>query len=128
MKISLDWLRDYVDTSLSADEIGDILSNLGFPIESVEQVGDDTMLDVEVTSNRGDCLGHIGIARELAAATGQELKIPVIDLTESDKEAQSMVQVKIDEPDLLKVTGMRIRIHQIYLERPLTVDSFGLYQ
>ena len=100
MKISLDWLRDYVDTSLSADEIGDILSNLGFPIESVEQVGDDTMLDVEVTSNRGDCLGHIGIARELAAATGQELKIPVIDLTESDKEAQSMVQVKIDEPAL----------------------------
>ena len=100
MKISLDWLRDYVDTELSADEIGDILSNLGFPIESTEQVGDDTMLDVEVTSNRGDCLSHIGIARELAAATGKELKIPAIDLSESDKEASSMVQVKIHEPAL----------------------------
>jgi phenylalanyl-tRNA synthetase beta subunit len=33
MKISLDWLRDYVETDLSADEIGEILSNLGFPIE-----------------------------------------------------------------------------------------------
>ena len=100
MKISLDWLRDYVDTELSADEIGNILSNLGFPIESTEQVGDDTMLDVEVTSNRGDCLSHIGIARELAAATGKELKIPAIDLSESDKEASSMVQVKIHEPAL----------------------------
>ncbi|RKY14109.1 MAG: phenylalanine--tRNA ligase subunit beta [Planctomycetota bacterium] len=100
MKISLDWLREYVDTTLSADEIGDILSNLGFPIESTEQVGDDTMLDVEVTSNRGDCLGHIGIARELAAATGAELNIPAIELAESDKDAQTMVQVKINEPAL----------------------------
>ncbi len=100
MKISLDWLRDYVDTNLSTDEIGDILSNLGFPIEGVEQIGDDTMMDVEVTSNRGDCLGHIGVARELAVATGQELKIPDINLSESDKAAESMVQVKIDEPGL----------------------------
>ena len=100
MKISLDWLRDYVETDLSADEIGDILSNLGFPIEGVEQVGDDTMLDVEVTSNRGDCLGHIGVARELAAATGKELKIPAIELAESDNDVQAMVQVKINEPAL----------------------------
>jgi phenylalanyl-tRNA synthetase beta chain len=100
MKISLDWLREYVNTTLSADEIGDILSNLGFPIESTEQVGDDTMLDVEVTSNRGDCLGHIGVARELAAATGAELKIPEINLAESDKDVQTMIQVKIHEPAL----------------------------
>ncbi|MCD6175491.1 MAG: phenylalanine--tRNA ligase subunit beta [Planctomycetes bacterium] len=100
MKISLDWLRDYVEMDLSANEIGDILSNLGFPIESTEPIGGDTMLDVEVTSNRGDCLGHIGVARELAAATGAELKIPAIELTESDKDVQAMVQVKINEPAL----------------------------
>lgn len=100
MKISLDWLCDYVDTTLSADEIGDILSNLGFPIESIERVGDDTVLDVEVTSNRGDCLGHIGIARELAMATGKTLKLPEINLNESNKDVQSMVQVHIHEPAL----------------------------
>ncbi len=100
MKISLDWLRDYVEMDLSANEIGDILSNLGFPIEGTEQVGDDTMLDVEVTSNRGDCLGHIGVARELAAATGSKLKIPAIELAESGNDVQSMVQVKINEPAL----------------------------
>ena len=100
MKISLDWLRDYVDTSLSAEEISDILSNLGFPIESTETVGDDTMIDVEITSNRGDCLGHIGIARELAAAVGTELKLPAIDLKETEETTAGLVKVEIHEPAL----------------------------
>jgi phenylalanyl-tRNA synthetase beta chain len=108
MKISLEWLRDYVDTNLSADEIGEILSNLGFPIEETQQVGNDTVLDVEITSNRGDCLGHIGLARELAAATGKELKIPAIDLQESDSDAHSMVLVEINEPDLCNRYTARI--------------------
>jgi phenylalanyl-tRNA synthetase beta chain len=100
MRISLDWLRDYVDIDLSADEIGEILSNLGFPIESIEAVGDDTLLDVEITSNRGDCLGHIGIARELAGAIGKPLTLPDITLDESDHDAAAMVQVHIHEPAL----------------------------
>ena len=100
MKISLDWLRDYVDINLSAEEIADILSNLGFPIEAIETVGNDTMLDVEITSNRGDCLGHIGIARELAAAIEKELKLPKVDLTESDEDAAGLIKVEIHEPAL----------------------------
>ncbi|MBC8377579.1 MAG: phenylalanine--tRNA ligase subunit beta, partial [Planctomycetes bacterium] len=108
MKISLNWLRDYVDTSLSAEEIGEILSNLGFPIESIEAIGDDTMLDVEVTSNRGDCLGHIGVARELAAAVGTKLKLPAIDLKEADETAAGLVKVQIQEPPLCNRYTARI--------------------
>ena len=108
MKISLNWLRDYVDTSLSAEEIGEILSNLGFPIESIEAIGDDTMLDVEVTSNRGDCLGHIGVARELAAAVGAKLKLPAIDLKEADETAAGLVKVQIQEPPLCNRYTARI--------------------
>ncbi len=100
MKISLEWLQDYVDTDLSAEKIGDILSDLGFPIEEIEAVGGDTMLDVEITSNRGDCLGHIGIARELAGAIGSALKLPAIDLKESDEDAAGLVSVEIKEPNL----------------------------
>ncbi len=100
MNISLDWLRDYVQTELSAEEIGDILSDLGFPIESIETVGDDTMLDVEITSNRGDCLGHIGIARELSAATGKQLTLPSFELVESDESAETLIGVEIHEPAL----------------------------
>jgi phenylalanyl-tRNA synthetase beta chain len=53
-----------------------------------------------VTSNRGDCLGYIGIARELAAATGAELIMPKIELDESEKDVAELAGVQIDEPDL----------------------------
>jgi phenylalanyl-tRNA synthetase beta chain len=101
MKISLAWLRDYVDTSgFTPRQIGEILSDRGLPIESIEPFGDDTVIDVEITSNRGDCLGHIGIARELAGAWGRPLIMPTVELPESDKEAGQFVDVKIEEPTL----------------------------
>ncbi len=100
MKISLNWLSDYVETGHSAEQIADILSDLGLPCEAIVQLGGDTVIDVEITSNRGDCLSYIGIARELAAATGKELKTPVVKLDESDKNVTEFADVKIAEPDL----------------------------
>jgi phenylalanyl-tRNA synthetase beta chain len=101
MKISLNWLNDYVDTGgLTAPQLAEILSNLGLPCEGIESLGDDSVIDVEVTSNRGDCLSHIGIARELAAATGKELRLPQVHFEENDRPASEFVQVEIREPDL----------------------------
>ncbi len=100
MKISLDWLNDYIETGLEAEAMAEMLSDLGFPCEGIDRVGDDVVLDVEVTSNRGDCLSHIGVARELAAATGKPLKLPEIVLEEMDKAASDFVQVEIEEPEL----------------------------
>ncbi len=102
MKISLNWLNDYVQTGLPAEQIAEILSNLGLPCEGIEHLADDSVIDVEVTSNRGDCLSHIGIARELAAATGKPLSLPKIEFPEMDKPASDFVQVEIREPDLCK--------------------------
>ncbi len=74
MDISMRWLNQYLSPSdLSPEEADHILTEAGMPIEEYKPVvlpnGDqDMVLDVEVTSNRGDCLGHIGIAREIAAA------------------------------------------------------------
>jgi len=100
MKISLNWLSDYIETGLGAEQIAEILSDLGFPCEGIEHLDDDVVIDVEVTSNRGDCLGYIGIARELAAATGKKLKISDIELDELDKDAAEFVSVEIVAPDL----------------------------
>jgi len=102
MKVSLNWLRDYVDIDRKAEEVAEILSNLGLPCEGIEVLADDVVIDVEVTSNRGDCLSHIGIARELAAATGKELRLPEIHLVEMDRPASDFVQVEIREPDLCR--------------------------
>jgi len=100
MKISLDWLNEYVSTGLGAEQIAEVLSNLGLPCEGIEHLDGDSVIDVEVTSNRGDCLSHIGIARELAAATGKELRLPQVHLDEMDKPASEFVEVEIREPDL----------------------------
>ena len=108
MKVLLSWLKDYVDIELSAcgepsrtaQEVAEILSNRGFPYEGIEQLDGDAVIDVEVTSNRGDCLGYIGVARELAAATGKELKLPKVELVESSKPASEFASVEIREPGL----------------------------
>jgi len=100
MKISLDWLSDYVEIDRSAEKVAGILSNVGFPTEGIESLESDTVIDVEVTSNRGDGLSHIGIARELAAATGRNLKIPKIELPEGDKEVREFVDVRIEQSRL----------------------------
>jgi len=108
MKILLSWLSDYIETGLSAEQTAETLSDLGFPCEGIEYLDGDAVIDVEVTSNRGDCLGYIGIGRELAAATGKELKIPAVELDESDKAAADFAGVEIAEPDLCSRYTARI--------------------
>jgi phenylalanyl-tRNA synthetase beta chain len=100
MKVLLSWLRDYIETGLPAEEIAGVLSDMGLPCEGIESLGSDAIIDIEVTSNRGDCLSFIGIARELAAATGKELKIPAVKLDESAKDVTKFAAVEVAEPDL----------------------------
>lgn len=80
MKIGYNWIRDICDTDLPVRELADRLTGVGLVVEEVSQVGDnDYCLDVEVTANRSDCLGIIGMARELAAATGCALRLEDYD-------------------------------------------------
>ena len=72
MKISLQWLNEYVDIGYQAQSIAEILSDRGFPCEGIETFQDDSIIDVEITSNRGDCLGHIGIIGELTPRIDME--------------------------------------------------------
>jgi len=69
MKASVRWLGRLVgDPGLSADAADAALTDAGFPLDAREPLETgDTRLEVEVTSNRGDCLSHIGLAREVAA-------------------------------------------------------------
>src|SRR5262245_41139126 len=64
MRLVLSWLRDFVDIKASAEEIADKIGLRGFEVASVE----DDVIDFEVTANRPDCLGVMGLAREVATA------------------------------------------------------------
>lgn len=77
MLISYRWLCRYLASNPGRDAAETALIEAGFPIESREELpGGDLRLDVEITSNRGDCLSHIGLAREVAAKLGLALKPP----------------------------------------------------
>jgi len=76
MKVSLRWLNTMLEPAVDAREAARLLSVGGFPVENTLPVGNDTMLDVEVTSNRPDVLSHVGVAREIAARSPRALKAP----------------------------------------------------
>jgi phenylalanyl-tRNA synthetase beta chain len=71
VKLLVSWLRDFVDVTIPADELGRMLSMRGFELAAVEPApppasSDDAIIDLEITANRPDCLGVIGLAREVA--------------------------------------------------------------
>ncbi len=100
MNISLNWLTDYVDVSLPIKELGELLTRIGLNLEGVTETDTDIVLDLEITSNRPDCLGHLGVARELAAATGVAFRPPTIgDLPTSGNVAE-LTSVDVQVPDL----------------------------
>ncbi|WP_428389500.1 phenylalanine--tRNA ligase subunit beta [Mucisphaera sp.] len=107
MKISLNWLNTCLSRAVDAQEAENLLTNHGFPIEETEQVGDDLMLDVEVTSNRGDCLSHLGVAREITAGSDRNLVLPEIE-TPTDPDAPAPVKVTVDNPDACPLYTARI--------------------
>ncbi len=78
MKISLNWLKDYVSFKLTKDELMYRLTMLGLEVEKVHSVGSDTVFELEITPNRPDCLNVIGIAREISAGLNVPLKEPMV--------------------------------------------------
>jgi phenylalanyl-tRNA synthetase beta chain len=105
MIVSLDWLADYVDLP-PVDELTERLLLAGLNHESTEIVGADKAVDLEVTSNRPDCLGHVGVAREVAVLTNRPLRIPTVEPPEST--AESAVSVEIEAGDICPYYSARV--------------------
>ena len=100
MKISLEWLSEYLPGPLEAQRAADALTQGGLPVESIEADGNDTVIDVEVTSNRGDCLSHVGIARELSALLTRDFHEVNPSARESAASAAASTSVRIEAQDL----------------------------
>src|ERR1700712_1948567 len=100
MKISLEWLSEFLPGNITAEAAGEALTPGGLPVEVFEQHGDDDVIDVEVTSNRGDCLSHRGVARELAALLDRPFNEPKYEPSEVGAPASAAVSVRIDAPAL----------------------------
>lgn len=90
----------------------------------------DTVLDIGVTPNRSDCLSIVGVAREVAAITGKELRYPTTVVTENDEEIQGITSVAIEDPDLCPrytariIKNVRIGPSPFWMRRRL--EAIGL--
>ena len=109
MKVQVDWLKEYTEIDVPADELGHVLTMAGLEIESHETVdlpdGEKSeVLELNVTPNRGYCLSHIGVAREVSALLNKSLKLsdPIKALaTKSGAVAvEDRVSVENLEPEL----------------------------
>ncbi len=100
MKVLYNWLKEYVDAKAPAGDLRAKLSLAGIPIDSIEESAAGPVLDAEITANRPDCLGHYGVAREVAAMYRLPLKPVQPKLKESAEKAADATRVEIEAPDL----------------------------
>jgi phenylalanyl-tRNA synthetase beta chain len=99
MLISWDWLSDYVKLSNPLDEVVTRWALSGLNHESTTWVEGEPVIDLEVTSNRADCLGHIGVAREAAVLYGVPLTIPDPKLPSSAQSIHELLTVENRFPE-----------------------------
>lgn len=108
MKISLEWLSEYLPGPLDANALAEALTAGGLPVEVIDRVGDDTVIDVEVTSNRGDCLSHLGVARELASLLDRSFKPVEPRVAEAATAAAAVARVEIADLARCPYYGARV--------------------
>ncbi len=100
MIVSWNWLKEYVPLQMDAAELEHRLAMSGLNHESTESVGDDLAIDLEVTSNRPDCLGHLGVAREVAVLWDLPLTEPDPQPAVGGPDVAELTKVTIDCPEL----------------------------
>src|SRR5437764_238591 len=100
MKVVYNWLKDFVDVTAPPQELASRLALSGTNIAGVEDGPHGAVIDAEVGSNRPDCLGHVGIAREVAAIYKLPLKPVSPKPKESAAKASDAMKVEIQAPEL----------------------------
>jgi phenylalanyl-tRNA synthetase beta chain len=100
MKVLYNWLKEFVELTAAPEELRTRLSLSGTAVEALEQTAAGPLLDAELTSNRADCLGHYGIAREAAVLFGLPLKHVDPHPRESSERVATATRVQIDSPEL----------------------------
>lgn len=105
MKISYNWLKEYVKSLPKPEKLADLLTMHSFEVENIEKIGKDYVLDIDVLPNRAhDCLSHIGVARECSALLNykwakspQAYQITRPKLKENIKKVGEFVKVEVKD-------------------------------
>lgn len=113
MKISYSLLKTLVNTSLTAEALGDLLTMAGFELEEIETVSGAPVLEIKVMSNRGDGLSAFGLAREILAKDGSSTPTDLYRraaarFSDVAFEPGPAFAVRIETPSCSRFSAMRI--------------------
>src|ERR1043166_2748658 len=108
MKLSVEWIKEYVPIASSADEVAHKLTMAGLEVEETEETEIGPVLNVTVTPNRGDCLSVVGVARELSAASGTAMRAAPAQQSTQAGVAGEIAAVEVLDPDLCTRYAARI--------------------
>jgi phenylalanyl-tRNA synthetase beta chain len=110
---------------MPVETLTDRLALTGLNHESTSDVGGDLAIDLEVTSNRSDCLGHLGVAREIAVLFDKSLRVPAPDPPTSGVPVEARTAVQVDAGDVCSrftarvVSGVKVGESPWWLRRRL---------
>jgi phenylalanyl-tRNA synthetase beta chain len=129
MKLVYNWLKEFVDLTSTPDELASRLALSGTNIGGVEQGPHGAVIDAEVSSNRPDCLGHYGIAREISAIYKTSLKHMAPKPAEGSAKTSEVVRVEIQAPELCGrftarvIRGVKIQPSPAWLKERLEASG-----
>lgn len=130
MRISIAWLKEFLEEDVPASRVVDGLNRIGLMVESQAELDGDILLEVETYSNRPDTLGHMGMAREVATALGVKLKRQDWPLVEMSLRTAEVVDVQVRDEDLcprycgLVVKGVKVGPSPGWLRQ--RIEAMGL--
>ncbi len=131
MLVSWTWLSRYLDLSMSHEALADALSLSGLNHEETLDKAGEIVIDLEVTSNRGDCLSHIGVAREISVLYDKLLQLPNPLPQETSLAAQEVAKVRIDYPESCSrytarlIKGCKVKSSPAWLANSLKAIGIG---
>ncbi len=110
MKLSTQWIREFVDLTVDDRRLAEDLTGVGIAVEGISGSGTDTVFEMEIGTNRPDAMNHYGVAREAAALYDLTLKAFEPKLPSAAKAASSSAShgttevvpfpISVEEPQL----------------------------
>src|SRR5580765_2944730 len=117
MKLSPQWIRDFVDLTVDDRRLAEDLTNVGISVEGISGTGADTVFEMEIGTNRPDAMNHYGVAREAAAIYDLPLK-PIAPKLPAAAEAASPGRANA------ALNGRSSTVQDVVF--PITVEEPGL--
>lgn len=108
MIVSWDWLNEYVRLDMPLDDLTLRLTMSGLNLEGTKPINGDTAIDLEVTSNRPDCLGHLGVAREVGVLYDRPVTTPTAEPATVSESIDAATSIQVDCPELCPRYSARV--------------------